>query len=140
MKGCSIYWWYVEEPRESQNVMLTNNNSSYVLQCQNMSLTYHSSYYINFNLQLPLILTCTVRWMHDVLIEKVKPCSMLVKMFTLSFNMPTYRREESVFLFVSKPKIIPINSHEHQIKDRKILLQTKLFFSKANEKGENLFS
>jgi len=65
---------------------------------------------------------------------------MLVQMFTLPFSMPTYGREESVFLFVSKPKIIPINSHEHQIKDKQTLLQTKFFFSKANEKGENLFS
>ena len=29
---------------------------------------------------------------------------MLVQMFNLPFNIPTYRREESVFLFVSKPK------------------------------------
>ena len=29
---------------------------------------------------------------------------MLVQMFTLPFSMPTYGREESVFLFVSKPK------------------------------------
>ena len=63
-----------------------------------------------------------------------------MQMFTLSFSMPTYGREESIFLFVSKPKTIPINSHEHQIKDKKTLLQTKFFFSKANEKGENLFS
>ena len=50
---------------------------------------------------------------------------MLVQTFTLPFIIPTYGREESVFLFVSKPKIIPINSHEHQIKDKQILLQTK---------------
>ena len=50
----------MEEPHKSRNVMLTNNNSSYVLRCPNTSLTYHSSYYINFNLQLPLILTCMV--------------------------------------------------------------------------------
>ena len=65
---------------------------------------------------------------------------MLVQMFTLLFSMPTYGREEIVFLYVSKPKIIPINSHEHQIKDKKTLLQTKLFFSKETAKGENLFS
>ena len=65
---------------------------------------------------------------------------MLMQMFTLPFSIPTYEREESVFLFVSKPKIIPINGHEHQIKDEQTLLQTKFFFSKANDKGENLFS
>ena len=63
-----------------------------------------------------------------------------MQMFTLPFSMPTYGREESVFIFVSKPKIIPINIHEHQIKDKQILLQTKLFFLKENEKGKNLFS
>ena len=65
---------------------------------------------------------------------------MLVQMFTLPFSMPTYEREESVFPFVSKPKIIPINSNEHQIKDKQTISQTEFFFSKANEKGENLFS
>ena len=65
---------------------------------------------------------------------------MLVQMFTLPFSMPTYGREESIFIFISKPKIIPINNHEHQIKDKKILLQTKFFFLKENGKGENLFS
>ena len=70
VKGRSIYQWYVEEPCESQNLMLTNNDSSYVLRRSNTSPTYHSSCYVNFNLQLPLILTCTVRWMHDVLTEK----------------------------------------------------------------------
>ena len=44
------------------------------------------------------------------------------------------------FIFVSKPKTIPINSHEHQIKEKQALLQTKFLFSKANEEGENLFS
>ena len=61
MKGRLIYRRYVEEPRESRNVMLTNNDSSYALRRLNTSLTYHSSYHINFNLQLPLILTCTIR-------------------------------------------------------------------------------
>ena len=65
---------------------------------------------------------------------------MLVQMFTLLFSMPTYGREESVFLFISKPKIIPINSHEHQIKYKQTFFQTYFFFSKENEKGEDLFS
>ena len=65
---------------------------------------------------------------------------MLVQMFTLPFSMPTYGREESVFIFVSKQKIIPTNSHEHQIKYKQIILQTKFLFPKVNGKGENLFS
>ena len=65
---------------------------------------------------------------------------MLVQMFTLPFNMPTYEREESVFFFASKPKIIPTNNHENKIKDKQTFFQTDFFFSKANEKGENLFS
>ena len=58
--------------------------------------------------------------------------------FTIQY---AYLREgrECFFIFVSKPKIIPLNSHEHQIKDKQTLLQTKFFFSKENGKGENLF-
>ena len=43
-------------------------------------------------------------WCSD---RRVKPCNMLVQMFTLPFNMPIYGREESVFIFVSKPKNHP---------------------------------
>ena len=55
-------------------------------------------------------------WCFD---RKVKPCSMLVQnIFTLPFSMPTYGREREYFPFVSKPKILPNYSHEHQIKDK----------------------
>ena len=58
--------------------------------------------------------------------------------FTIQY---AYLREwRECFSFVSKLKTIPINSDEHQIKDKQILLQTKFFFLKENEKGENLFS
>ena len=65
---------------------------------------------------------------------------MLVQMFTLPFSIPTYGMEESVFFLFQNQKIIPINSHEHQIKDKQTFFQTDFFFSKANEKGANLFS
>ena len=58
--------------------------------------------------------------------------------FTIQYAYLWEGRE--YFLFVSKPKIIPINSHEHQVKDKQTFLQTDFFFSKENEKGEDLFS
>ena len=59
--------------------------------------------------------------------------------FTVQY---AYLREgrECLFYLFQNQKIIPINSHEHQIKEKQTLLQTKFFFSKANGKGENLFS
>ena len=48
VKGRSIHWWYMEEPRESQVVVRKNNDSSYTLWHPNMSLTYHSNFYTIF--------------------------------------------------------------------------------------------
>ena len=49
---------------------------------------------------------------------------MLVQnIFTLPFSMPTYGREREYFPFVSKPKLLPNNSHEHQIKDKQTLFK-----------------
>ena len=57
MKGRSIYWWYVEEPHESQVAMQVGNDRSYVLRCLNTSLTYHSNFYSILDLKLLLILS-----------------------------------------------------------------------------------
>ena len=125
MKGCSIYRWYVEEPHESHDVMLTNNDSSYVLRCPNMSLMYHSSYYVNFNLQLLLILTCMVRWMHDVLIEsKTMQYASAKCLFYCSICL-LMGGKESVFLLFQ-------NQNSFQSTVMNIKSKTSKYFYKPN--------
>ena len=60
-------------------------------------------------------------------------------MFTLPFSMPTYGRERECFHFVSKQKILPHNSHEHQIKDKQSLYETDFSFPKAKRRGRISF-
>ena len=65
---------------------------------------------------------------------------MLVQnIFTLLFNMPTYGREREYFPFVSRPKILPNNSHEHQIKDKKYFTKLISLSRKQKEGEESLF-
>ena len=47
--------------------------------------------------------------------------------------------KESVLFLFQKPKILPHNSHEHQIKDKKSLYQTNSLFQKQKEGEESLF-
>ena len=47
--------------------------------------------------------------------------------------------KESVFLLFQKPKILPRNSHEHQIKDKQSLYQTDFSFPKAKRRGRISF-
>ena len=65
---------------------------------------------------------------------------MLVQNVHFTVQYAYLQEGKRVFPFVSKPKILPHNSHEHQIKDKQSLFQTDFFFPKANEKGKNLFS
>ena len=64
VKGCSIYRWYVEEPRNYWVVVQPNNDISYILRCLNTSLTYHSNFYTVLDLKLPVILS---KWLGECL-------------------------------------------------------------------------
>ena len=60
-------------------------------------------------------------------------------MFTLLFSMPTYGRERECFPFVSKPKILPHNSHEHQTKTSKQFSKLISSFQKKMRRGRISF-
>ena len=47
--------------------------------------------------------------------------------------------KESVLLLFQKPKILPNNSHEHQIKDKKSLTKLNSLFRKQKEGEESIF-
>ena len=65
---------------------------------------------------------------------------MLVQMFTLPFSMPTYGREESVFFLFQNQKDFQTTVMNIKSKTSKHFYKTDFFFSKTNEKGEDLFS
>ena len=65
---------------------------------------------------------------------------MLVQnILTLPFSMPTYEREREYFPFVSRPKILPNNSHEHQIKDKQYFTKLISLFRNQKEGEESIF-
>ena len=81
-----------------------------------------------------------VRWMHGILTEKVKPCSMHMQIFHFDIHgMPTYGSEREYFLFVLKPKIPKqlswTNQNQRQATHSKLIF----LFWKQSKGEESLF-
>ena len=63
-----------------------------------------------------------------------------MQMFTLPFSMPTYGREESVIFLFQNQKDFQTTVMNIKSKTSKHFYKIDFFFSKTNEKGEDLFS